>query len=428
MLAAGGIHTCGRLEDGRLRCWGGNTAGQLGSQVSNASTPVAVDVATDWAPVLATGTSHTCAAKTDGSLWCWGANTRGQTGSSHLGTYGPVPDQVRDGATSWAQITAGDEHTCGIGGDQNLWCFGVAEGYTTTVRAPAQVPGTWQSASAGASSTCAIDAAGALACWGNNVNGQVGDSTYTSRAGPTTIAGPAWQAVSVGTSSACAIRDTGALACWGTSYGGLGDGSMTRAAPTRISPRAWTSVSLALYHSCAIEAVTARLWCWGYNYWGQLGTGDVVSQSMPVQVTSQAWTSISANVLRTCGVGTAGLQCWGYNMDGTTSLNPAPIGLATSVGVGESHACALNGATVTCWGPNYAGQLGDGTIVDHASPAAVAGTWDELAVGSRHACAIARDHTLWCWGDNSQGAVGDGSTAAVLNARPRSGPSPRGNT
>jgi alpha-tubulin suppressor-like RCC1 family protein len=83
------------------------------------------------------------------------------------------------------------------------------------------------------------------------------------------------------------------------------------------------------------------------------------------------------------------------------------------VGSGYSHGCARKfDGTLWCWGANDSGQLGDGTGVDHASPAPVMALGNgvvEVSVGDLFSCARRADSTLWCWGSNVSGQLGNGS-------------------
>src|SRR5262245_11841162 len=79
-IATGVSHTCARLADGTVRCWGFNAVGQLGDgTTTDRQTPVAVTGLTAVAE-LAAGSSHTCARRTDGTAVCWGSNYYGQLG------------------------------------------------------------------------------------------------------------------------------------------------------------------------------------------------------------------------------------------------------------------------------------------------------------------------------------------------------------
>ena len=78
---------------------------------------------------------------------------------------------------------------------------------------------------------------------------------------------------------------------------------------------------------------------------------------------------------------------------------------------GFANTCALktNGQAY-CWGWNLAGQLGDGTFADRATPTAVAGglTFSEISAGYQHTCALTATGVAYCWGYGGQGRLGNG--------------------
>lgn len=84
-VALGALHACVLLNDGNVKCWGGNSAGQLGlgsTETINAmpSELKAVLLGEHRALGVAAGQSHTCAILDDGTLKCWGLNSAGQLG------------------------------------------------------------------------------------------------------------------------------------------------------------------------------------------------------------------------------------------------------------------------------------------------------------------------------------------------------------
>lgn len=74
-------HVCAIVRGGALRCWGANSAGQLGvGDRHDRLVPVAVPGLTGVV-ALALGTLHTCALTNAGAVWCWGADHLAQLGT-----------------------------------------------------------------------------------------------------------------------------------------------------------------------------------------------------------------------------------------------------------------------------------------------------------------------------------------------------------
>ncbi len=89
--AAGNAHTCALRADSTVRCWGGNSFGQLGDGTTFTQlTPVAVSGVT-IAVAITAGDSHTCALRDDGTAFCWGLNAFGQLGNGTTTGQEPQP-------------------------------------------------------------------------------------------------------------------------------------------------------------------------------------------------------------------------------------------------------------------------------------------------------------------------------------------------
>jgi alpha-tubulin suppressor-like RCC1 family protein len=102
--------------------------------------------------------------------------------------------------------------------------------------------------------------------------------------------------------------------------------------------------------------------------------------------------------------------------DRGTSDGAAVTTMGIAVAVGARHACALaSHGVVLCWGDNRDGQLGDGTTKQRNTPVAVTGLMNPvvaIAAGDAHTCALDSTGAVLCWGSNASGALGDGSNAA----------------
>jgi len=91
-VSAGWRHACASLADGTVRCWGQNEFGQLGDgTVTNSSTPVAARGIASATAVTAGWWHHSCARLADGTVQCWGTNEWGQFGNgTTTGSTSPV--------------------------------------------------------------------------------------------------------------------------------------------------------------------------------------------------------------------------------------------------------------------------------------------------------------------------------------------------
>lgn len=296
-IAAGGNHTCGITTSGTLKCWGQNSYGQLGDGTTvHKTTPVILDSGTSYAFISA-GTFHTCGIIISGALKCWGDNTSGQLGDgTTIGKNAPV---IIDSGTSYAAVTTGLYHTCGITSAGQLKCWGknvygqLGDGTTNDSLAPVSIDigNTYINISISAQSSCGVNNSGVLKCWGENTMGQLGDGSTTTRLSPTVIdSGTQYNFVDIGTSSTCAGTSAGQLKCWGNNDNGkLGDGTLVnKNQPTLVNTpgTSFASVNVGQYHACGITT-SNNLKCWGANSDAQLGLGDTLSRSTPKTVDDQ---------------------------------------------------------------------------------------------------------------------------------------------
>ncbi|MBK6847409.1 MAG: RCC1 repeat- and reductase domain-containing protein [Proteobacteria bacterium] len=214
-------------------------------------------------------------------------------------------------------------------------------------------------------------------------------------------------------------------------YGQLGDGTtVDRASPVAVTALgtapAVESVTLGYFHSCARRA-DGTLWCWGRNYYGQLGDGTTVDRPSPVAVTAlgTAVAEVALGAYHSCARRADGsLACWGTNWsgqlgDGTTVNRPSPVAVTAlgttvaEVALGGAHSCArrANGS-LWCWGAERWASSATARRVPH-SPVAITALGTavaQVALGGSHSCARRADGSLWCWGLNDDGQLGDGTT------------------
>ena len=406
-LSAGAGTTCRIDDQGTLQCWGANTWGQLGDGTSlSRGQPTVVAEAGPWRSV-STGLSHTCAIDASNGLWCWGENREGQLGNGELQmdssdpAFELQPSPVAE-ALDWAQVSAGDSHTCAVTEQGALWCWGNnidgrvhPEDDTGSLPTPVELPGgPWVDVRAERRATCALDEEGGVWCWGVGAIASGSMQQVPMERPVVALARGLWG------DRMCVIDDEAALWCWGAGAGGglgLGD-EEDRDEPELVElgvPVDAVTVGTAI--TCARSEQT--VWCWGRGRWGALADGDIEEHNVPLP------TEV---------------------MD---------LGDVVDVAAGGSHVCAVRtDETTVCWGANWTGQLGDarsGHDNPSATPVAVgsnalgpeASGWQSVVLGSAHACGL-RDGSAWCWGNFTRGRLGLGSVATVAGETTRCNANP----
>ncbi len=340
-IAVGGIHNCALLNNGTVKCWGTNSAGELGDGTyTSHNMPVTV-VGLNNVKAIAAGGEFTCALISSGEVKCWGQNDAGQLGDGTK-TKNANPVSVTS-LTDIVAISAGDDHACAVTKTGSVKCWGknlygrVGNGtFTRLVITPADVVGLDQdvvSISAGNEHTCALTKEGDVKCWGHNEERQLGDGSDKIQVDtPVNVIGlnNKVRSVTTGFAKTCVVTETEEAQCWG--WLGLqkfSDSSIT------ISSKV-TAIAAGGEHICLITN-NGGIKCWGDNKNGQLGIGSTTASNKFVDV--------------------KGIQ-----------------NEAVAIGAAFDNTCALTKfGEVFCWGQNTAGQLGNGTKVNSLEPVQVSG-------------------------------------------------------
>jgi len=326
-VAAGGDHTCAIGATGDVYCWGRGDDGQVGvdpltyrcvgntiycqKQPAKVSLPATV--------AIGLGAFHTCSS--GAQAYCWGKNSTGQYGSgSVVGATKPVMVAERGGATA---LDGGLGHGCSLAG--------------TT-----------------------------LSCAGANAEGQVGNMSVLQQA----TAVPVKTGVvsfALGNTTTCAVDSAKLLWCWGrNTYRTIDQSMMIKTLPTQVAGISDVEqVAVGNDHVCALVGGGAVM-CWGLNASGQVGNGQT-STTLPAPIT-QAQVEDAVEVVaarnHTCVRTRArDVLCFG---DGYTPTPAVIASGATKITAGSGHDCAVFAdGLVRCWGDQTYGQLGNN--VDSAS-------------------------------------------------------------
>src|SRR3990170_7413761 len=187
---------------------------------------------------------HSLALKNDGTVWAWGYNLYGQLGNGN-NTNSNVPVQVA-GLTGITAIAGGGRaHSLALRNDGTVWA------------------------------------------WGYNINGQLGNGTFTNSNVPVPVTSfTGVSAISSGDLHSLALKNDGTVQAWGNNASGqLGNGTFTNSnVPVPVSSlAAVTAIAGGANHSLALKN-DGTVRAWGLNSYGQLGSGNNTDSNIPVQV------------------------------------------------------------------------------------------------------------------------------------------------
>lgn len=139
------------LMDGRVKCWGSNSFGNLGTGNVGGETADARDaidvIGLKDVAAIASGGHHACALTSAGGVKCWGLNTSGELGDGSAGPWSPVPVDVLGLSSGVVAIAAGPNHTCAAMAAGGVKCWGrndfnqLGNGKSTNSSTPVDVVG-----------------------------------------------------------------------------------------------------------------------------------------------------------------------------------------------------------------------------------------------------------------------------------------------
>ncbi len=488
-VTAGEDNTCVLLTDGDISCWGDNNYGQLGYGDYNDRLVPGPSINLGAKAIeIESNTLTTCAVLENGDLKCWGTNWAGQVGDETRGGEKLSPGSRINFDTPVKEVSIGAGHVCALFINAKIKCWG--DNYPGELGTPNKSPNyifdipnlkyidlirqydisaTYDNLAPQSTvipNTKTINTVtpphdpGFVDVRVRNGDGSlinlVQGYEYRSLAGPippianndtiTTIeSSPVTidvlandsNAVSICTGSVLGVSN-GAAVISGTqiiytpnstytgtdsfTYKACNTAGESNAATVDITvnPRPTATIDPIVGPTDGNTFVTATI----------TGIGTNTSTITP---------QIATNGANTCMVSAKGrLRCWGYggfgqngygntNDIGTTEL---PItagdvnvgGTVKQVAVGIYHTCALlTTGNVRCWGKNNNGQLGYGNttqIGDNELPFTagdvnVGGTVTQISAGGEFTCALLTTGNVRCWGINNYGQLGYGNTTQI---------------
>ena len=452
-VARGTSHSCAIISGGTVFCWGRGTEGELGQGVfANSLVPVQVSGVNDAAE-LALGDRHSCAIRTGGAVYCWGNNTSQELGDgSGVNKNVPVLSSITSGAIT---INSHYGSTCATFSNNTASCFG------------GNFDGEFGNGTAGTPSATAValpfTQISSVSQWGDGgglvkLNGDVyrqgggysyglGNNDYKDQTFYVKVSdlGPVGS-MSGGYDFGCVLLMTGVVRCFGYDNGGrwsLGDNHYTNASDSSdMAPEASLPEPLQISGSiiqgsgkadagCVLD-VAKTAYCWGYNNYGQLGTGSSTTIDSSIaairaplldgadQIATNGYAACGrfGGVIKCLGQGTSGQLGNGANLSSVTLVNVTGISDAIDLksAGGGTFCIRTTAGNISCWGSNFGGVLGDGTTTSRNAPVTVAlgQPATSFTMGANHVCALLTDQTLKCWGYNFRGQLGNGNTTDQL--------------
>ncbi|MFN3198294.1 MAG: fibrinogen-like YCDxxxxGGGW domain-containing protein [Bradymonadia bacterium] len=447
-IAHGYRFSCALLEDGRLKCWGLGSYGRTGYGETATRGDSANEMG-DNLPFVDLGTGRTavhimntrysaCAILDDGGVKCWGRNNYGQLGQGNTVNRGDGNNEMGEnlaytplgtGRTA-VQMSGGYQHNCALldNGDVKCWGWGgsgmLGQGNSANIGDSANELGdnlqpidlgtnrTATMVSSGYQFNCAILDNGGVKCWGYNGHGELGQGNTTARGDNAGEMGDNLAYTNLGTgrtathiasgnNHTCAILDDGGVKCWGynhhgqlglnnTAYRGDHANEMGDSLPYVNLGVGRTAVSLGVgFHSTCAILDDDSVKCWGYNPYGNLGTGNTASYgNASFNMSSNPGVNLGANFGTPIDLdNSGGITCPDTDSDGLCDEEDN-CPLAANVNQADTDADGLGDACDVCANDATNDADGDGICqdVDNCITVANADQTDNNGDGYGDAC------------------------------------------
>jgi alpha-tubulin suppressor-like RCC1 family protein len=438
LSSGGGYHHCAVLATGAVKCWGMNSAGQLGDGTYTRRTIPTTVTGLSGVTQVSVGERHTCARKQDGTVWCWGSNDAGQLASTLL-IESTSPVQIA-GLTGIKDIKSGAQHMCVIRSDNSVACWGYpaainGERSTSFITTPTSIAGATsaQALAVGREQSCILKADGTVWCWGHVFRGEVGwvasGTTTTRRTSATQMSGVSGAVqLTLASDTACVRLSNTGMQCWGSGeYGQLGSGAYLArgiSSDVRVTwqTNPYAARAAALYagvnYRCAI-LTDRRVACWGAqgaNY--KLANAPTLTEAGILDGITDA-VDIYLNGAYACVLQRQGTTwCWGHRDGRDASIMPpgmtvnTPIpqrmpsvsdGVALAGGNGGALCVIQSNQSAQCFVADY---WNEGFQMRPTS--GVSSDVGQVGAGYLHVCMVKHTQSaVWCWGHNNGHQLAD---------------------
>jgi alpha-tubulin suppressor-like RCC1 family protein len=435
-LEYGYQHTIALTEEGKVFTWGNNEAGQLGDNTTvSKSSPIDITSkfplsAGEKVVDVAAGYNHTGILTSLGKVYTWGANTKGELGDDTW-----IAKTVPVNITARFTLASGEKVV-----ELDFMMF----------------------------NSSALTSNGRLFTWGESASYALGSGSLGPSKVPLDVTGnisllPGEKVASFsfGRDAAIALSSNNRVFTWGRNYEGqIGNGTTTeQSMPLEITANfsldedeVVEKVEFGYFHASAITS-TGKLFMWGYNMYGQLGTGFGPDELSPVNITSQMILDPSDRIVETA-MGTnhtlirtemGRIFATGGASHGELGNNSgvffyAPTEITSWIILDEEEeisdliACSYMSGAITssgkllAWGWNNFGQIGDGTLIDKYVPGRVYVAVNTVTktvfprneviakgfVGNNYTSVITELNKVYIWGVNNDGILGTGDTVPSM--------------
>ena len=307
-----GAAICGVTTELQAYCWGTLLIGYDGGLVLG-NVPQRIGAGLSFA-TMRLASRHFCGLTPAGAAYCGGDYRGGVRGTGQAVAEFAAPDLSPNpvaGGLTFTDLAVGLGTSCGLdpSGAAHCWGSEVALGNPEAVltaleecgytvppffgrcsHIPVPVAGghSFTHLAAGQTHVCGITAQSEVFCWGGNEAGQLGGGDTLYAAVPVRAQLPeAALAITAGSGFTCAIVATRQAYCWGNSHVGQTGSGRTEAAVLLPNPVAggfhYRAISAGESHVCALR-VSGEVYCWGSNFTGELGTGDIAQSVVPRRV------------------------------------------------------------------------------------------------------------------------------------------------